>query len=213
MISLAELRRNAFEQHDVRARRFQRLGAVEHALGGRFIATLHFETAGLVHRLRLEPEVRAHRDVVAREKFDDLELAEPAFELHHFRAAFLHEAHRVRQRDVGRRIARERQVGDEERPVQPARHRFAVIHDVVHGHGHRGVVTLQHHAERIADQHEIGVGVVAEHREARVVAGDARDLLVLALHPVERAQRDRRPRGIALFEMCVHDAPQSLDAS
>ena len=207
MIRLAELRRNAFEQHDVRARGFQRLGAVEHALGGRFVATLHPEAAGLVHRLRLQPQVRAHRDVVAREEFDDLELAEPAFELDHFRAAFLHEAHGIRQRDVGRRIARERQIGHEERPMQAARHRFAVIDDVVHGHRHGGVVTLQDHAQRIAHQHQVGVGVVAQHREAGVVAGDARDLLVLALHPVERAQRDRRPRRIALFEMRVQVDP------
>ena len=104
------------------------------------------KSAGLVHRLRLEPQVRAHRDVVAREEFDDLELAEPAFELHHFRATFLHQPHGVGQRDVGRRITRKRQVGHEERTMQAARHRFAVIDDVVHGHGHRGVVTLQHHA-------------------------------------------------------------------
>ena len=92
------------------------------------------------------PEVRAHGDVVAREEFDDLELAEPAFELHHLRAALLHEPHGVGQRDVRRRIARERQVGHQERTMQPARHRFAVIDDVVHGDRHRGVVTLQHHA-------------------------------------------------------------------
>ena len=153
------------------------------------------------------PEVRAHRDVVAREELDDLELPEPAFELHHLGAAFLHEAHGIRQRDVGGRIARERQVGHEERPMQSARHRFAVIDDVVHGDGHRGVVALQHHAQRIAHQHEVGVGVVAQHREARVVTGDARDLLALALHLVERAQRDRRPRRIALFEMCVQVEP------
>src|SRR5688572_9227334 len=65
---LAELRRDALEQHDVGARRFERLGAVEHALRSRFIATLHAKTSGLVYRLRLEAEVRAYRDVVAREE-------------------------------------------------------------------------------------------------------------------------------------------------
>ena len=174
---------------------------------GRVVAPLHAEAAGLVHRLRLQSQVRAHRDVVAREEFDDLELAEAALELDHLRAAFLHEAHGVRERDVGRRITRERQVGHQERPMQSARHGFAVIDDVVHGHRHRGVVTLQHHAERIAHQHQVRVGVVAQHREARVVAGDAGDLLALALHLVERAQRHRRPRGIALFEMCVQVGP------
>src|SRR6188768_2914931 len=37
---LAELRRNAFEQHDVRARGLQRLRAVDHALRRRFVAAL-----------------------------------------------------------------------------------------------------------------------------------------------------------------------------
>ena len=46
--------------------------------------------------------------------------------------------------------------------MQSARHGFAVIDDVVHRDGHRGVVTLQHHAQRIADQHEVRVGVVAQ---------------------------------------------------
>ena len=111
------------------------------------VAALHAKSTGLVHRLRLQAQVRAHRDVVARQELHDLELADAAFELHHLRAALLHEAHGVRQRDVGRRITRERQIGHEERPMQSTRHGFAVIDDVVHGDRHRGVVTLQHHAE------------------------------------------------------------------
>src|SRR4051812_41232682 len=87
---------------------------LEHAPRRRVVTTLHAEAAGLVHRLWFEPQVRAHRDVVAREELDDLELADTAFQLDHFRAALLHEAHGIRQRDVRGRIARERQVGDQE---------------------------------------------------------------------------------------------------
>ena len=51
----------------------------DHLLGRRFLAPLHAKAAGLVHRLRLQSEVRAHRDVVAREELDDLDLAARRF--------------------------------------------------------------------------------------------------------------------------------------
>ena len=73
------------------------LRVLDHALGRVLLAALHAEAAGLVHRLRLEAQVRAHRDVVAGEELDDLDLLAAAFELHHLRAALLHQAHGVRR--------------------------------------------------------------------------------------------------------------------
>ena len=58
--------------------------------------------------------------------------------------------------------------------MQPARDRAAVIDDVVQRDRHRGVVALDHHAERIADQHQVDAGVVDQRREAGVVGGDGR---------------------------------------
>jgi hypothetical protein len=77
-------------------------------------------------------------------------------------------------------VAHERQVGHQERPVQSARHGSQWIDHVVHRHRHRGVVPLDHHAERIADQHHVDIGLVEQHGEAGVVAGEAGDLLALA---------------------------------
>ena len=77
----------------------------EHLLGRRFLASLHAKAADLVHRLRLQPEVRAHGDVVAREELDDLDLPGAAFELDHLRAAFLHQAHGVLERLLARGVA------------------------------------------------------------------------------------------------------------
>ena len=45
----AELRRNAFEQNDVRANGFKRLGVFHHLFCGRLFATLYTEAADLVH--------------------------------------------------------------------------------------------------------------------------------------------------------------------
>ena len=62
---LAERRRNAFEQHDIRTRPFERLSVAEHALGGLVLPALHAEAADFVNRLRLEPQVRTHGESLA----------------------------------------------------------------------------------------------------------------------------------------------------
>ena len=126
---------------------------------------------------------------MARQKLDDLDLAGAAFELDHLRAAFLHQAHGVLERLLARGVGHERHVGHQERAVQPLRDRAAVIDDVLQRDRHGRVVTLDHHAERIADQHQVDAGVVDERREARVVSGDAGDLLALRLHAARAWRR------------------------
>src|ERR1700687_1689026 len=49
----AERGRNALQQHQIRARRFERQRVLEHAAGGLVVAPLDAKTAGLVDRLRL----------------------------------------------------------------------------------------------------------------------------------------------------------------
>ena len=92
---LPKRRGNALEQHHVGAGRFQLPRLLEQARRGVVLAALHAKAAGLVHRLGLEPEMRAHGDVVAGEELDDLGLLAAAFQLHHLRAALLHQPHGV----------------------------------------------------------------------------------------------------------------------
>ena len=124
-----------------------------------------------------KPEVRAERNVLAREVLDDADLAAPDLELDHHRAAFLHQPNGVVERLLARRVAHERHVDHEERTPQTARHAAAVIDDVVDRDGHRRVETLNDHAEAVADEHDVGAGHVDELREARVVRGQARNRL------------------------------------
>ena len=49
----------------------------------------------------------------------------------------------------------ERHVCDDERLLRTARHAGGVVHHVVQRHRQRGVMPLQHHAERIADQQHV----------------------------------------------------------
>jgi hypothetical protein len=85
------------------------------------LPSLHTKPADLVHGLGLQPEVRADRNIVAREMLDDLDLAFATFQfdhhraVDHHRAAFLHHADRILERLIGIRITHERHVGDKKR--------------------------------------------------------------------------------------------------
>jgi hypothetical protein len=84
---------------------------------------------------------------------------------------------RVRERLLRRRVAHERHVGDEKGAPQSLRDGTAVIDDVFHRHGHRAVVTLDHHAERVTHEHDVHTAAVDQRREARIVRRQTGDLL------------------------------------
>jgi len=155
--------------------------------------------------------VSAHRDVVAGEKLDDLGLLAAALELHHLGATLLHQAHRVLECEVPGGIAHEGEIRNEERPVEPASYRGAVVGHVVHGDGDRGVVSLDHHAEGVPDQHHIDIRRIEQHRETRVITGEAGDLLAIRLHAGERRECDRGAALVAL-QMGIHKLCQCSPA-
>ena len=95
-----------------------------------------------------------------------------ALELHHLGAALLHQAHGVLERLLARGVRHERHVGHQERAIEALHDRTAVIDDVLQRDGHGRVVTLDDHAERIADQHQIDARVIHQRCEARVVGRD-----------------------------------------
>jgi hypothetical protein len=150
--------------------------------------------------------VRADGDVVAGEKFDDLDLPGATFELDHLGPALLHEPHGVLQRLLARGVRHERHVGHQERAQQAPRHGLAVIDDVIERDGHGRVVALDHHAERVTDQHDVGARFVHERGEAGVVTGETRDFLALGLHAAERSDVDGRAGRVPQLELCVHGA-------
>ena len=148
--------------------------------------------------------MRADGDVVTGQELDDAHLLRAALELHHARTALLHQAHGILQCLLRRGIAHERQIGDEERPVQAARHGPRVIDHVVDRDRHRGVVSLDHHAERVADQHQIDAGLIEQHRKTGVVTGERGDGLAVLAHAPQRRQRDGGSGGIPQLQLRVH---------
>jgi hypothetical protein len=117
-----------------------------------------------------------------------------ALELHHLRAG-RHEARRVAERVLFRGLeAAEGKIGDDERGLASARHAAHVVFHLAHGHRQRGVVPLDHHAERVADQQDVDACSFRNLREARVVAGQHRQLFAgpgsfLQLREVTRIER------------------------
>ena len=79
-----------------------------------------------------------------------------------------------------------------------------MINDVVDRHWHRRVVTLNHHAKRIANEHEVCASRIDEHGKTSVIGGQAGNRLAFTLHLRERRDVDRRLCHAALFELCVH---------
>ena len=134
----------------------------------------------------------AHRHALFSETAHRLDQGRPALELDHLDTAFLHQPARRGQGALGGGGGEEGQVADQQCAALPAGDAGAVIDHLVHGHGHRGRVSLQDHAERVADQYHLDPGGVQQAGEARVVAGETADALAPRLHGGEGRDGDRR---------------------
>src|SRR6185437_8904900 len=204
-----ELAGNAFEQQQICTGGLERLGILHHRPRGFLTASLHAKATGLVHRLRFQSQVRAHGDVMARKIGHRIELTRPTLELYDARPALLQQTHRVAQRQLGGRIAHERQIGDEQRSHQSAGHRRTVVDHVIHRHRHGRIATQDHHAERISHQHHIDAGGVDQRRKTGVVGREAGDPLALLLHLRQRAEGHRGAVGVPVLQMGIHEASMS----
>ena len=121
----------------------------------------------------------ADRDAAPGEEAHGLGELRAALELHHLRAR-CHQRGRAAERLLRRfLVAAEGQVGDEKGALAAARDAARVVGHVVEGDRQRGVVPLQHHAERVPDQQAVQAGGVEHRGEARVVAGEHGDLLAI----------------------------------
>lgn len=108
--------RNALQQHNIRSCILQSPGRVHHDPCLIRFPPLHPKSANLVDRLRLEAQVRANRNVVPGQVFDDLDLIFSTFELDHHGATLLHQADGVIERLFGRPVTHKRHIGDEKCP-------------------------------------------------------------------------------------------------
>ena len=93
-----------------------------------------------------------------------------AFELDHGGAGVDQHALGIDQRPFRRGIAEERQIGHQQGATETATHRGAVIDDVVNLCRQGGGMTLDDHAQRVADQQRVNAGLLHD-RGGHVVVG------------------------------------------
>ena len=177
---------NAFEQNNVCSGILQSLCRLDHFARAIGLATLHLESTELMNGLGLQAQVSTNRNVVIRKMFDDFKLATAALELDHHRTTLLHQSHRVveRLRRVG--ITHERHVSDEKCMAQASRDRLRVVHNVVNGYRHCRIVSLHDHAERIANEYNVGTGRIDQGREAGIVSCQTGYRLTVLFHLPKR---------------------------
>ena len=184
--------RHILGQHHVGAVRDAFVRLAHQRVGLRRLFTLAPQAAEFVHRLRAQPDMRAHRNALPAERGDDGRRAVGDFQFDHLRAAVLHQALGAVERLQRRQATHERQVGGQHRARQPAPGAAAVVGDVVGGHGDGRAPPLHHRPQRVADQHQVHAGALHRARERGVVGGQAGDGFAGLFHVAENAQRAPR---------------------
>ncbi len=134
--------------------------------------------------------MRAGRDAEVRECLDDFELRLPALELDHLRLGQLDQFAGVVERLLRRIERAERHVEHQQRVVEPGGDRAAVVGDVVERDRNRRFVALDHHAERIADQHDLDAALLEQARETVIVGRQAGEFFAVLLQLLEVRNRD-----------------------
>ena len=110
-------------------------------------------------------------------------------------AAFLEEAAGVFEPLLRTDLeAHERHVGDEQAAVHATRHAARMVDHLVERHAQRMLVTLHHHAERIADQDSIHAGRVEQAAHGVIVGGQQREP-----HPAGLGREEVRHRHRLIF--------------
>ncbi len=136
---------------------------------------LRLEAAEDLDHLRGEPDMAHHRDAALAEIVDGLGDAFAAFHLDRGAAGLLDDARGVAERNLrALLVGAERHVDDDERMPGAAHHRLAVGDHHVERDAQRVVHAVHHHAQAVADQHQIDM-IVEKTRGVGVVAGQAHD--------------------------------------
>src|SRR4029079_11028719 len=138
------------------ARVCKRARIVEQLTRGRRSLALNAISAELVDRLWRQTDVAHHCDFFVDQTLYQLHAFMPAFEFHCLGAAFLYQPQRISHRVVSARMKRTvRHVGNEQRALHGASHRFQVDQDLVERYRNSVAVTQHHVSQTVADQDDV----------------------------------------------------------
>ena len=165
-------------------------------------ASLHAVAAELVHRLRRQAEMRAHRHVALAQRTDHFD--SPAAPPSSFTIAAPPSP--ISRAAVDSAVALSRALRNgmsaiSNARVDAARHACGVVDHLVERHRQRARMALHHHAERIADQHDVDAGRIQLRGETGVIAGQRRRFFRRAAS--SRAARQRSP-ACGAFGLRLH---------
>ncbi len=177
---------HALEHQHLRTRLLELTGILEDGLGAVGFPTLHLVTTELVDGLGQQAQMGTDGNRPPGEMTHRLHLGFAPLDLDHVRTALLHQPAGGIE-GLGRRaMAHEGHVRDDEGATAAPLHHGAVIDHLGDAHRQSALVSLYHHAQRIAHQDHVRTGGLAETGETGIVGGDDGDLLALLLHAPER---------------------------
>ena len=137
----------------------------------------------MVHRLRLQPDVRHHRYAAFGQASNGVGDDLAAFELDRLRTALLQQPRCVAQRVGGvRLVSHERHVGDDQRSAGATNDRLGVVDNVVQCHRNGGIQTENDFAQRVAHQDHRNLSFVHQPCGRMIVRGHAGYRLPRAFH-------------------------------
>jgi hypothetical protein len=136
----------------------------------------------LINRLWRQTNVPHHRDLFVHQTADELDSLLSAFEFDRFRLAFFHQsqsrAYRVVCAGVKRSVWH---VGDQQRPLHAAAHRFHVHQDLLERHRYRVAITEHYIPEAIANQDDVNARLVNDSSRGVIVGSQTNQPLTAFL--------------------------------
>ena len=155
---------------------------------------LNPEPPQAVHRLRHQPDVAQHRHAARGQERDRGRHGDAAFELHGGAPGLGHHAGGRREGLLGRAlVGAEREIDHHQRVFRAPHHGLAMRDHHVEGDAQRGRQAVHDHAQRIAHQDHVAMGVEQPRHRGRI-SGQGHDGH-LALARGDVADRDRPGRA------------------
>ncbi len=150
--AIGQCARNGLHQQHAGASRFKRLGSFDDALGSCVVPSLDLEPTHLMHRLRCQPHVGAHRDTATHQKLHRRHHFLATFDLDHLGPG-PHQLRGIAKGFLwGYLRAAKRHVGQNEHRAGAACNAGGMVGHVSNADGQRRIMSLHHHAQGITHQ-------------------------------------------------------------
>ena len=148
------------------------------------VPALHLETAQTVGCLWGKANMALHRNARINNSRCHLGHLGAALQLDRISPALLDKTSRIGDcLSVGRVVGAKGHVSDNQGPLDPTRHRLAVVQHFLHGNRHCATVAQHHHTQAVTNQNAINASLICYSRPGIIVGGQRTDGRTLLLAP------------------------------